>query len=76
MDRGQILQQKYSLIDSGCGWPAFTRPISDDVIIENKDTSFGMIRTEVRSSEADGSFLKRSILSCECFPVIMTFELI
>ncbi len=42
--------------DSGCGWPAFTRPISEDVVEESKDTSLGMVRTEVRSADA-GSHL-------------------
>lgn len=36
--------------DSGCGWPAFTRPIDDSLIDEHLDTSFGRIRTEVRSA--------------------------
>ena len=36
--------------DSGCGWPSFTRPINSDNIIEKRDTTHGMIRTEVRSS--------------------------
>lgn len=39
--------------DSGCGWPAFTKPISDEVVNEKKDFSHFMIRTEVRSSDAD-----------------------
>lgn len=39
--------------DAGCGWPSFTRPISDEELNYKKDTSFGMIRTEVRSSTAD-----------------------
>lgn len=38
--------------DSGCGWPAFSRPISDSLIDENIDTSFGRIRTEVKSSSS------------------------
>ena len=38
--------------DSGCGWPAFTRPISDESISEHLDTSFGRIRTEVRSASS------------------------
>lgn len=42
--------------DSGCGWPAFTRPISDSLINEFTDTSFGRIRTEVKSSSS-GSHL-------------------
>lgn len=42
--------------DSGCGWPAFTRPISDELISEHLDTSYGRIRTEVRSTSS-GSHL-------------------
>ncbi len=38
--------------DSGCGWPAFTRPIDDSLIDEFVDTSFGRIRTEVRSASS------------------------
>lgn len=33
--------------DSGCGWPSFDRPAPGAAIAENKDTSHGMIRTEV-----------------------------
>lgn len=36
--------------NSGCGWPAFTRPISEALIDERPDTSYGRLRTEVRSS--------------------------
>ncbi|WP_431308867.1 peptide-methionine (R)-S-oxide reductase MsrB [Halalkalibacter flavus] len=39
--------------DAGCGWPSFTKPIVDEEIIEKEDYSHGMIRTEVRSKEAD-----------------------
>lgn len=42
--------------DSGCGWPAFSRPIEDVLIDEKIDTSYGRIRTEVRSSKS-GSHL-------------------
>lgn len=38
--------------DSGCGWPAFTRPISDDRVAESTDRSHGMVRTEVRSANS------------------------
>lgn len=38
--------------DSGCGWPAFSRPISDALIDEKLDTSYGRIRTEVKSSKS------------------------
>lgn len=33
--------------DSGCGWPSFFKPASDDVVAERSDTSHGMIRIEV-----------------------------
>jgi len=39
--------------DSGCGWPAFSKPITRDLIKEKVDKSFGMIRTEVRSENSD-----------------------
>lgn len=39
--------------DAGCGWPSFTQPFTDDAVNYNKDTSHKMIRTEVRSAEAD-----------------------
>lgn len=39
--------------DSGCGWPAFSRPITKDLIEEKTDKSFGRIRTEVRAGNSD-----------------------
>lgn len=39
--------------NSGCGWPAFTRPISDSLIKESIDTSYGRIRTEVKSASSN-----------------------
>lgn len=33
--------------DSGCGWPAFYRPTSAEVLREVNDSSHGMVRTEV-----------------------------
>jgi peptide-methionine (R)-S-oxide reductase len=42
--------------DSGTGWPSFTKPISQDVVGETVDKSYGMTRTEVHSAE-DGSHL-------------------
>lgn len=35
--------------DSGTGWPSFTRPLVKEEVVEVKDTSHGMVRTEVRS---------------------------
>ncbi|MCF6515040.1 peptide-methionine (R)-S-oxide reductase MsrB [Lactobacillus sp. S2-2] len=39
--------------DAGCGWPSFSKPIDETMVNENKDTSHGMTRQEVRSSDAD-----------------------
>jgi peptide-methionine (R)-S-oxide reductase len=39
--------------DSGCGWPAFSKPITRKVIKEKMDESHGMVRTEVRSNIGD-----------------------
>ena len=50
---GKPLFSSTDKYDAGCGWPSFTKPIEDEELIENRDTSHGMIRTEVRSKEAD-----------------------
>ncbi|UFH50251.1 peptide-methionine (R)-S-oxide reductase MsrB [Pseudomonas sp. KNUC1026] len=39
--------------DSGCGWPSFSAPIEDNAMIELRDTTHGMIRTEVRCAGCD-----------------------
>jgi peptide methionine sulfoxide reductase msrA/msrB len=39
--------------ESGTGWPSFTRPLEPENIVERKDKSFFMKRTEVRSRHAD-----------------------
>jgi peptide-methionine (R)-S-oxide reductase len=40
--------------DSGCGWPAFRAPASPEALEEERDTSFGMIRTEVLCAACGG----------------------
>ena len=50
---GEPLFTSKDKFDSGCGWPAFTSPISRTVIKENIDKSYGMVRTEVRSKNGD-----------------------
>ena len=40
--------------DSGSGWPSFTAPAVESHVDEERDTSHGMIRTEVLCSKCDG----------------------
>ena len=51
---GEVLFQSDTKFDAGCGWPSFDRPASEDVIEESRDTSHGMIRTEVLCQKCGG----------------------
>jgi peptide-methionine (R)-S-oxide reductase len=50
---GEPLFASSDKYDSGCGWPSFTKPIEPASVNELRDTTHGMIRTEVRSAHGD-----------------------
>jgi peptide-methionine (R)-S-oxide reductase len=50
---GEPLFALFNKFDSDSGRPSFTKPIEPEIVIENTDASYGMIRTEVRSSHGD-----------------------
>ena len=50
---GEPLFASSDKFDSACGWPSFTKPIEPAHVNELRDTTHGMIRTEVRSAHGD-----------------------
>jgi peptide-methionine (R)-S-oxide reductase len=40
--------------DSGTGWPSFTTPFAEDHLTTIRDTSYGMIRTEIVCARCGG----------------------
>ena len=50
---GEPLFTSSDKFESGCGWPSFSKPVEPANVIEKRDTSHGMIRTEVRSAHGD-----------------------
>ena len=51
---GELLFQSDTKFDAGCGWPSFDRPATEGVVKEARDTSHGMIRTEVLCQKCGG----------------------
>ena len=46
---GEPLFSSEDKYNSMCGWPSFTKPIASEVVTYKEDTSYNMVRVEVRS---------------------------
>ena len=51
---GEALFESTSKFDAGCGWPSFDRAASGSAVIEDKDMSHGMTRTEILCEKCGG----------------------
>jgi methionine-R-sulfoxide reductase len=50
---GEPLFASTQKFDSGTGWPSFYDTLNKKAVVSKKDESYGMVRTEVRSSKSD-----------------------
>ncbi|MBZ5681767.1 MAG: peptide-methionine (R)-S-oxide reductase MsrB [Acidobacteriia bacterium] len=50
---GEPLFDSTTKFDSGSGWPSFYQAAEQGKVIEHKDSSYGMVRTEVRCAKCD-----------------------
>jgi peptide-methionine (R)-S-oxide reductase len=50
---GTALFASDTKFDSGCGWPSYFKAIDPDNVREQRDTAYGMIRTEIICNVCD-----------------------
>jgi peptide-methionine (R)-S-oxide reductase len=50
---GAPLFSSETKFDSGTGWPSFSAPLDPENVETHRDTTYGMLRTEVRCSRCD-----------------------
>jgi peptide-methionine (R)-S-oxide reductase len=50
---GAALFRSDAKFESGCGWPSFFEPLEGARLVELRDTSHGMMRTEIRCARCD-----------------------
>jgi len=50
---GSPLFRSNAKFDAGCGWPSFFEPLDGANLVELRDTSHGMVRTEIRCRRCD-----------------------
>lgn len=50
---GTALFESDTKFDSGCGWPSYFKALNPEHVLEKKDSSHGMIRTEVICNVCD-----------------------
>ena len=50
---GTELFESEKKFDAGCGWPSFWLPLAGERIRQHRDTSHGMVRTEVTCAACD-----------------------
>ena len=50
---GEPLFDSSTKFDSGTGWPSFYQPADQGKVVEHKDSTYGMVRTEVRCAKCD-----------------------